>query len=35
MLKRMHTIVAAIGLAVLAAAAWWWQNKPRSASEIS
>ena len=29
MIKRMHTVVAVIGLAVLAGAAWWWQNKPR------
>ena len=29
MIKRVHTVVAVIGLAVLAGAAWWWQNKPR------
>ncbi|MES2958609.1 MAG: efflux RND transporter periplasmic adaptor subunit [Pseudomonadota bacterium] len=35
MMKRMHTIVAVVGLAVLAGAAWWWQNKPRSDGEAS
>ena len=29
MINRMHTVVAVIGLTVLAGAAWWWQNKPR------
>ena len=29
MIKRVQTVVAVIGLAVLAGAAWWWQNKPR------
>ena len=29
MIKRIHTVVAVIGLAVLAGVAWWWQNKPR------
>jgi len=33
MIKRVHTVVAVIGLAVLAAAAWWWPNKPRAATE--
>jgi membrane fusion protein (multidrug efflux system) len=35
MIKRVHTVVAVIGLAVLAGAAWWWQNKPRAAIEPS
>jgi membrane fusion protein, multidrug efflux system len=33
MIKRVHTIIAVIGLAGLGAAAWWWQNKPRSIAE--
>jgi membrane fusion protein, multidrug efflux system len=33
MMKRVHTIVAVIGLAGLAGAAWWWQNKPRAAND--
>jgi membrane fusion protein (multidrug efflux system) len=33
MIKRVHTVVAVIGLALLAGAAWWWQNKPRGATE--
>ncbi|HEY6086389.1 MAG TPA: efflux RND transporter periplasmic adaptor subunit, partial [Burkholderiaceae bacterium] len=33
MIKRVHKVVAVIGLAVLAGAAWWWQNKPRAAAE--
>src|SRR6187431_2872305 len=32
MIKRVQ-VVAVIGLALLAGAAWWWQNKPRAASE--
>jgi len=33
MMRRVHTVVAVIGLAALAGAAWWWQNKPRAAAE--
>jgi membrane fusion protein, multidrug efflux system len=27
-LKKVHTWVALLGIAVLAGAAWWWQNRP-------
>jgi membrane fusion protein, multidrug efflux system len=33
MIKRVHTVVAVLGLAGLTGAAWWWQNKPRAANE--
>jgi membrane fusion protein, multidrug efflux system len=26
-LKKMHTVVAVIGVALLSAGAWWWQNR--------
>jgi len=29
-LKRVHTWVALLGIAMLAVAAWWWQNRPQS-----
>jgi membrane fusion protein, multidrug efflux system len=35
MMNRVHTLVAVIGLAGLAAAAWWLQNKPRAANEAA
>ena len=28
-LKKVHTWVALLGIAMLAAAAWWWQNRPQ------
>ncbi len=30
MIKRVHSVVAVVGLALLAGAAWWWQNRPQS-----
>ncbi len=30
-LKRLHTLVAVIGIGLAGALAWWWQNKPASA----
>ena len=30
MIKRVHTLVAFVGMALVAGAAWWWQNKPRT-----
>ncbi len=27
-LKKLHTVVAVIGIGLAGAAAWWWQNKP-------
>ncbi len=30
MIKRVHSVVAVVGLALLAGAGWWWQNKPQS-----
>jgi membrane fusion protein (multidrug efflux system) len=34
-LKKMHTWVAVIGMAILAAAAWWFQNKPKPAPQAA
>ncbi|HVK33585.1 MAG TPA: efflux RND transporter periplasmic adaptor subunit [Burkholderiaceae bacterium] len=34
-LKKMHTWVAVIGIAIVAAAAWWFQNKPKTVSAPS
>jgi membrane fusion protein (multidrug efflux system) len=31
-LKKVHTWVAVLGIAMLAGAAWWWQNRPAPAS---
>jgi len=31
-MKRVHTVVAVIGLALLGAGAWWWQNKGGTAA---
>ena len=28
-MKKVHTWVALLGIAMLAAAAWWWQNRPQ------
>jgi membrane fusion protein (multidrug efflux system) len=30
-LKKVHTWVALLGIAMLAVAAWWWQNRPQGA----
>ncbi len=30
MIKRVHSVVAVVGLALLAGAAWWWQNRPQA-----
>lgn len=35
MTKRVHRVVAVVGLALLAGAAWWWQNKPRPVADPS
>ncbi len=28
-MKKLHTWIAVVGIAVLAVAAWWWQNRPQ------
>jgi membrane fusion protein (multidrug efflux system) len=30
MIKRVHSIAAVVGLALLAGAGWWWQHRPAS-----
>jgi len=33
-LKKIHTVVAVIGVLVAGAAAWWWQNQPAKAQGL-
>ena len=31
LLKKLHTVVAVLGIAVASGTAWWWQNRPDKA----
>ncbi len=34
-MKKIHTVVAVVGLAVAGALAWWWQKPPSKAAEVA
>lgn len=33
-LKKFHTWIAVVGIAIAAGAAWWWQNQPRAPQTV-
>jgi membrane fusion protein, multidrug efflux system len=33
-LKKLHTLIAVIGIALAGGLAWWWQNKPTAAATV-
>ncbi len=34
-MRRLHTVLAVLGIAVAGGAAWWWQNRPQTAQAVA